>query len=186
MNRWKFCLGFVLYTCVHESYLRENSAFDCQPGLESDPQVFYHAHKTNKCKFIQCDQWGNAYEVTCGNGTKWNQKVLTCVHLSFDETCLTEDHGFDCAPGLNATPQVYYHPHKTDKCKFIQCDAFGSAHEQLCPKGTKWDQVILRCNHLAVGETCENAIAKASCCGNLQPVVSLLLIALGSFQLLHL
>nr|KAG5710552.1 hypothetical protein BaRGS_013198 [Batillaria attramentaria] len=52
--------------------------FNCTPGM-NDGAMFYHAHPTDRTKFIQCDQFGNAFVLSCKPQMVWNQRQLNCI-----------------------------------------------------------------------------------------------------------
>lgn len=53
-------------------------AFNCTVGLK-DGDLFFHAHPNDSTKYIQCDQYGNAFIKSCPRGKVWNQSFLTCI-----------------------------------------------------------------------------------------------------------
>ncbi|XP_076454778.1 uncharacterized protein LOC143289620 [Babylonia areolata] len=61
----------------------------CTPQALANHQ-YYHTYPSDPTKFIQCDAWGKAYLMPCGQSTVWSQTDCTCGHTS--------------APGPNLTP----------------------------------------------------------------------------------
>ncbi|KAL8562359.1 hypothetical protein ACOMHN_066073 [Nucella lapillus] len=51
---------------------------DCKVGL-NDLDLFYHPYPGDNTKFIQCDQFGDAFVMSCPPGRVWNQHFLTCA-----------------------------------------------------------------------------------------------------------
>ncbi|KAK7094802.1 uncharacterized protein [Littorina saxatilis] len=51
---------------------------DCKVGLQ-DNDLFYHPYPGDNTKFIQCDQYGDAFVLECTGGRIWNQNMLTCI-----------------------------------------------------------------------------------------------------------
>ncbi|KAL8575662.1 hypothetical protein ACOMHN_055851 [Nucella lapillus] len=51
---------------------------DCKTGL-NDGDLYYHPHPTDPHKFIQCDQFGDAFVMQCTGGGVWSQKMLVCL-----------------------------------------------------------------------------------------------------------
>ncbi|KAL3871108.1 hypothetical protein ACJMK2_039127 [Sinanodonta woodiana] len=48
----------------------------CVPGSNE----YYYPHPTDPHKFIQCDQYGDAYEKTCHLNEVWNNAIKTCYY----------------------------------------------------------------------------------------------------------
>ncbi|XP_047472859.1 uncharacterized protein LOC125027766 [Penaeus chinensis] len=139
---------------------------DCSTGQQ------YWQHPTDCHKFIQCAPYG-PQEMPCGEGTVWDQNLLTCNH-EWATQCLTGNFllaNGSCSGCSGCTPPAkptnrptqkpvtpgnftcvdcstgqQYWQHPTDCHKFIQCAPYGP-QEMPCPAGTRWDQKILTCNH---------------------------------------
>lgn len=140
---------------------------DCSTGQQ------YWQHPSDCRKFIQCTSYG-PQEMPCGEGTVWDQNLLTCNHVWATE-CLTGNFlltNGSCSGCSGCTPPAkpptnppthkpvtpgnftcvdcstgqQYWQHPTDCHKFIQCAPYGP-QEMPCPAGTRWDQKILTCNH---------------------------------------
>jgi hypothetical protein len=45
----------------------------------TDGDLFYHPYPNDPHKFIQCDQFGDAFVMECTGGRIWNQNMLTCI-----------------------------------------------------------------------------------------------------------
>ncbi|GFN90202.1 matrilin-2 [Plakobranchus ocellatus] len=52
--------------------------FGCVPGLKDD-SMFYHAHPYDNGKFIQCDEFGDAFILDCPDNEIWYQDVQNCL-----------------------------------------------------------------------------------------------------------
>jgi len=65
---------------THDIYVSTPSpiSVDCKVGLQ-DGDIFYHPYPGDNTKFIQCDQFGDAFVLECSGGRIWNQNMLTCV-----------------------------------------------------------------------------------------------------------
>lgn len=50
----------------------------CKYGLK-DGDLFYHPYPEDPAKFIQCDEFGQAFLQNCPKGLVWSQSVLTCI-----------------------------------------------------------------------------------------------------------
>ena len=44
-----------------------------------DGDLYYHPYPGDNTKFIQCDQYGDAFVKECLGGRIWNQNLLTCI-----------------------------------------------------------------------------------------------------------
>ncbi|XP_076436779.1 uncharacterized protein LOC143276211 [Babylonia areolata] len=53
-------------------------SLECKVGLV-DSDTFYHPYPGDNTKFIQCDQFGDAFVMSCPAGRIWNQHFLTCT-----------------------------------------------------------------------------------------------------------
>ncbi|XP_042889208.1 uncharacterized protein LOC122264399 [Penaeus japonicus] len=132
----------------------------------------YWQHPSDCRKFIQCAPYG-PQEMPCGEGTVWDQNLLTCNH-EWATQCLTGNYLLGdgscsgcsgCTPPAQTTARPSQKPvtpgnfscvdcstgqqywqHPSDCHKFIQCAPYGP-QEMPCPAGTRWDQKILTCNH---------------------------------------
>ncbi|XP_042889196.1 balbiani ring protein 3-like isoform X1 [Penaeus japonicus] len=139
---------------------------DCSSGQQ------YWQHPSDCRKFIQCAPYG-PQEMPCGEGTVWDQNLLTCNH-EWATQCLTGNFLLadgscsgcsGCTPPAQTTARPSQKPvtpgnfscvdcstgqqywqHPSDCHKFIQCAPYGP-QEMPCPAGTRWDQKILTCNH---------------------------------------
>ncbi|XP_025113984.1 uncharacterized protein LOC112576009 [Pomacea canaliculata] len=65
---------------THDQYLTSPSPldFNCTYGLQTG-DLFYHPYPNDHTKYIQCDQFGNAFVKSCQSGRIWNQYLLTCI-----------------------------------------------------------------------------------------------------------
>ncbi|GFS08293.1 collagen alpha-1(XIV) chain [Elysia marginata] len=52
--------------------------YGCTPGLK-DNSLFYHAHPYDNSKFIQCDEFGDAFILDCPTNEIWYQDVQNCL-----------------------------------------------------------------------------------------------------------
>ncbi|KAK3764736.1 hypothetical protein RRG08_042046 [Elysia crispata] len=52
--------------------------YGCTPGLKDD-SLFYHAHPYDNSKFIQCDEFGDAFILDCPANEIWYQDVQNCL-----------------------------------------------------------------------------------------------------------
>lgn len=52
--------------------------YGCTPGLKNGA-LFYHAHPYDNSKFIQCDEFGDAFVLTCPENEIWYQDVQNCL-----------------------------------------------------------------------------------------------------------
>ncbi|XP_037775740.1 uncharacterized protein LOC119572876 [Penaeus monodon] len=145
----------------------EYPCVNCSTGQQ------YWQHPSDCRKFIQCAPYG-PQEMPCGEGTVWDQNLLTCNH-AWATQCLTGNFllaNGSCSGCSGCTPPAkpttrpptqkpvtpgnfpcvdcstgqQYWQHPTDCHKFIQCAPYGP-QEMPCPAGTRWDQKILTCNH---------------------------------------
>eukprot|EP01083_Nonionella_stella_P245785 853940_1 len=135
---------------------------------------FYFSSCSSCCKFIQCDEAGQAFDRPCAPGTFWDQELLTCNHNNgkctdcainpntpqptfppcttkntitpTDDKCFDTKYNNPCTE-KNTKDDKFYFPSCSSCCDYIQCDAFGKAYDRPCAPGTFWDQNVLTCNH---------------------------------------
>lgn len=99
---------------------------------------FYFANPSDISSFIQCNEWGTAFLVSCPNNTAWSQQAYTCAH-----------HSSAISPAINPcnyseNNQLYF-ANPGNRKSFIQCDMNGNAFIVQCPFGTVWSQASLGC-----------------------------------------
>jgi hypothetical protein len=62
--------AFVLTTCIKNP---------CKRGENGDVNKFF-PHPEDEHKFIQCSNFGQMFEFSCGAGLVWSQKLASCQH----------------------------------------------------------------------------------------------------------
>ncbi|XP_025091100.1 uncharacterized protein LOC112562218 [Pomacea canaliculata] len=102
--------------------------------------LFYYADPTSKTRFIQCDEWGNAWQMPCPSTQEWNQNILTCDYPKTAAPVASNP----CATAVLSGK--YFYPHPCNHRKFIQCDASGKATEMNCPSNLFYDPNIMACD----------------------------------------
>lgn len=50
----------------------------CKQG-QGDNDMYFHPHPVDQTKYIQCDEFGDAFVKECQNGEIWSQQLMTCV-----------------------------------------------------------------------------------------------------------
>ncbi|XP_025091098.1 uncharacterized protein LOC112562217 isoform X1 [Pomacea canaliculata] len=105
--------------------------------------LFYYSDPTSKTRFIQCDEWGNAWQMPCPSTQEWNQNILTC---DYPKTAAPVASYNPCTPA-NLKTGLFYYADPTSKKRFIQCDEWGNAFQMPCPSTQEWNQNILTCDY---------------------------------------
>jgi hypothetical protein len=127
--------------------LGKGSGDDCYECDGNDPcgkkESGYYEHCSKK-KFIQCSN-GGCFEFRCGDGTVWDQDILSCSFpkMKSDDAC-GECEENPCTKE-NIKAGMYYHPHCEKSKKYLQCGGVGICFEMACSSGTKWDQDAHTC-----------------------------------------
>lgn len=73
-------IAFEIWTFAQFIILFLGAQSKCSEATTGDPPLFYLATSI-PTKYVQCDNFGNAYIRPCAPGTEWCQHVLTCVHV---------------------------------------------------------------------------------------------------------
>ncbi|XP_020602327.1 chondroitin proteoglycan-2-like [Orbicella faveolata] len=95
-----------------------------------------HANPDDCHGFIMCDVAGNAHEMACPAGLKFNPAILVCDW----------PNNVECEDGFCESNSAGVHANPDDCHGFIMCDVAGNAHEMACPAGLKFNPAILVCD----------------------------------------
>eukprot|EP00794_Sanderia_malayensis_P019438 gene19438-21363_t len=138
-------------------YIIYNKCYKHGPGYYPDPY--------NCNKFIQCDNFGKGFHMTCPTGLHFNPKYSVC-DWPRNVNCIYQHYG-----GYNYNPfygphylsyklcvKGYpgYKPHPKSCNKFIQCDNFGKAFVHACPVGLNFNPKNNVCDYPA-NVSCEGS-----------------------------
>eukprot|EP00794_Sanderia_malayensis_P019437 gene19437-21362_t len=116
-------------------YINYNKCYKHGPGYYPDPY--------NCNKFIQCDNFGKSFHLTCPTGLHFNPKHSVCDWPA-NVACPYKYSNNHYKPYYGSHHSAYSHcvagypgykPYPHDCSKFIQCDNFGKAFLQQCPSG---------------------------------------------------
>ncbi|XP_019545234.2 probable chitinase 10 [Aedes albopictus] len=137
-----FLLTYVAYLAVYVA-----AEPSCPPESNNET-VVYLPHPSDCSKFLSC-HWGNLVELSCPNGTLWNDGIKAC-DLQANVNCTLEPATTTapvekCPEQYNPDHQVYL-PHE-DCTKYYICSWGGVAIEQKCPPNLHWNQQLSYCDY---------------------------------------
>ncbi|XP_033758115.1 uncharacterized protein LOC117340464 [Pecten maximus] len=101
---------------------------------------FYFPYPNDKTKFIQCDEWGHSFIMSCPSGQIWFDQILTCA---VDTPGTKTDGGYSENSCTGNAGKTIAH---SDPTKYINCDVSGIAHIMSCPKGLRFYMSLSRCD----------------------------------------
>ncbi|XP_070177038.1 uncharacterized protein [Littorina saxatilis] len=145
--------------CGFTSPPHNTSDFSPLPGALGNPCTpqaiangwFYFTYNPDQTKFIQCDEWGNAWVMPCAPTTIWSQGHYTCIKQG--------DGTPSSGPAVTCSATDISLPDPCDQHSYYICDHLQASKKQCYPASLFYDTVAKVCIHsnagaVTVDQTC--------------------------------